>query len=350
MNWNDLKNKYNGIVRAILKKNKKILIDSFVEYYGEKYRKIIETRFNELIFVYYITWEDVEEIIKNYRELLSEEQYCEFMKFYNCYKIIIKNPTKKSFPDNYIGTTDKSVFECYEVRKLLFKLMQSSELINFTYREKNFDTRRVVSFNILVPEESDLIHEINHAITRDLMLYVGNFEVEKVGLCLDVNAHKSRELNIEELLNEKAAQEITKIFRRRGGDLTSICFNLPFQNIYESNFYLINKFYEMFKYYIKMARISDNKNALIKRIGKKEYFDFVKLINAYYREDGVTPKRKSNFKRRLNEILNRMSINVSDSISFERQELEIFYNKLRQAGYQLKILNDIEDETCVRAK
>lgn len=348
MNWNNLKNKYNDIVRTTLEKNKKILIDSFIEYYGEKYRKIITTRFNELIFVYYITWEDVEEIIKNYRELLSEDQYCEFMKFYNCYKIIRKNPSKRALPNNYIGTTNKAIFEYYEVRKLLFKLMKSSELINFTYREKDFDTKRVISFNILVPEESDLIHEINHAITRDLMLYNGNLEVEKVGLCIDINAHKSGELNVEELLNEKTAQDITKIFKRRGGDLTSICFNLPFQNIYEGNFYLIDRFYEMFKYYIKIARISDNKNTLIKRIGKKEYFDFIKLVNIYYREDGIVPKRRKSFKRRLDEILNKMIANVNASINLERQELEIFYNKLRQAGYQIKILNDIDDEMHVR--
>lgn len=57
MSLEELKDKYDEIVEQTLARNKSILIESFVEYYGEEYREIIERRYNEIVFVYYIDWE-----------------------------------------------------------------------------------------------------------------------------------------------------------------------------------------------------------------------------------------------------------------------------------------------------
>lgn len=55
--YQNLKKKYERLYNETLEKNKEILIESFIEYYGEKHRDEIISRFNEIVFIYFIDWE-----------------------------------------------------------------------------------------------------------------------------------------------------------------------------------------------------------------------------------------------------------------------------------------------------
>lgn len=50
-------------IKKILDSEAEILIDSFLEYYGEKFRYIIEKWYNEITFIYYIDWSIVDLVI-----------------------------------------------------------------------------------------------------------------------------------------------------------------------------------------------------------------------------------------------------------------------------------------------
>ena len=55
-NYQKLKKKYEKLYNDTIEENKDILIESFVEYYGEQHRDEIISRFNEIVFVYFINW------------------------------------------------------------------------------------------------------------------------------------------------------------------------------------------------------------------------------------------------------------------------------------------------------
>ena len=54
MEINDIKKEYTKKINGRFKKNKNIILDSFIEFYGEEYRSIITDRLNDISFLYYI--------------------------------------------------------------------------------------------------------------------------------------------------------------------------------------------------------------------------------------------------------------------------------------------------------
>lgn len=289
-NYYSLKNKYDSLISKSLRDNKKILIEAFVKYYGEQYRELIEKRFSEIIFVYYINWHSIEIAINNFiLNKDSHNDYSDFNRFNNFYNNYLYSlfATWKN-RNNIIGVSDKSIYMNKPVISKINGIINdvNPKCFNFNYGSEN-NMNRYVVFPILILNESAIIHEINHSSTRDTLAFVVDDDekevintIHKTGLSI----YDSEKI-IEELLNEKASKEITQIFKSLGGDFSSFCKDIPFLYPYKKNFYLIDRFYEEFKEYIKEARISDNKNALVERIGKENYKKFVSFINSHYSMD-----------------------------------------------------------------
>ena len=51
-----IKKEYTKKINDSIKKYKNIILESFVEFYGDEYRTIITNRFNDIIFLYYINF------------------------------------------------------------------------------------------------------------------------------------------------------------------------------------------------------------------------------------------------------------------------------------------------------
>lgn len=350
-----LKEKFDKLTKKILEDNKQILIDSFVEYYGEEYRNIIEKRYNEITFVYYIDWEYTIFAIK---EFISHQEdktkYQDFYDFYECYEQELKLSENKlnqedKLPDNFIGTTNSTILLNNEINMHLHFVLKNPESRNFHRGDINH-MDRIISFPLLILSEKSIIHEINHTITRDDIAYIekeenNRIDIEKIGLEINGSEGHKKERLIEELNNDKASYEITEIFKRKGGNLSSICFNIPFDSAYRHNFYLINDFYHSFKKYIKAARISENKNTLIRRIGKDNYNELIELINTYYTTDiNLIEKKKEQSQEKLKEIINKMKLEEQTSTNITSQQLSEYYKQLENNGYHVRILNEIDNE------
>lgn len=352
--YDKLKKKYDKLIKRELEKNKQILIDSFVEYYGEEFRTLIESRYNEISFVYYIDWDMVEYAIKKVIPRAEDPtKYDDFINFYNSRKAKkppFENVFKKKqsdLPNNLIGTTNSSIFSINYIKSVLPQILNNHDPVNLLYKNDN-QIYRVVVFQILSLNEQMIIHEINHAITRDFMSYIAkNYiniaNITKSGLSVETMGKYDDGNIFEELINDKSSYEIARIFKRRGGNFSSFCCNISLDSYYEYNFHLIDQFYDKFKKYIKIAKISDNKNELINRVGKENYKDFVEVVNTHYLEKPSFYNRvKASEKTKV--IIEKMEKNLKNEKTLSQSDLNEYYEKLRSEGYEVKVLNELENE------
>lgn len=356
MSLEELKDKYDEIVEQTLARNKSILIESFVEYYGEEYRDIIERKYNEIVFVYYIDWEEIGllgyRLSKTILNTKGAEQLKDLNAFLKCkdktpWISKLFNRNKMDFLDEVlVGTTSREIINNEYIRNRISKHIKYSKRFNVNFGI--YKTNRVVCFPILSIPERCVIHEINHALTREFLTTIKDEQnsigsIEKLGLITYINGN-SEEIILEELLNDKASFEIFDIFKRRGGDLSAFCITNPQEYPYEHNFYLINDFYEAFKKYIKKARMGENINILISRIGEQLYKQYESLVRYRYSSDlDQIPGIKKNTEPRIKELVKEMKTNESNSHELTREELESYYNELRSLGHNVRVLNDLPD-------
>lgn len=213
----------------------------------------------------------------------------------------------------------------------------------------NYGMNRLIVFQILALNERAIIHEINHAITRDKIAYImeGNAPIgaiSKTGLSIDVSHQNNGERNIEELLNEKTSEEIEKIFKSKGGNLSTFCLDIPLEYVYEYNFYLIDDFYTQFKKYIKIARISENKNELVSRIGQKEYEEFIRLVNSFYVEEiSQIEPHKEKVIPIIKQLVEKMSEHADNSHTHSRNEINKYLEQLKKSGYNLRMIDTLQN-------
>lgn len=357
--YKKIKNKYDNLIKETLNFNKDILIESFVEYYGEEYRNIIEKRYNEIAFVYYVDWETIKLVVEEFiPQIENPDEYSEFVDFLNCKKstetffekILASMKNKNNLPDNLIGTTNPLILKKENITNHLFRLFKSPVPVSFN-SGSIYHMDRIISFQILSLSETVIIHEINHSITRDNLVYIIDDNqpikaIHKTGLNVDIGSQIGYEKNVEELINEKASLEITEIFKKKGGNLSSFCKNIPLAYTYGQNLYLVDDFYDKFKKYIKIARISNDTNALIERIGKINYENYISMVNSYYSDDLFDENdQKEEIQQKINEIIKKMENHVNASQDISKLELYNYYKHLENQGFKVKIINEDFDET-----
>lgn len=346
-----LKRKYDKLIKEALIKNKQIIIDSFKEYYSEEYKCIIEERYSKTIFVYYINWPAikmaVDDIIPYFPNQDDYVDFNTFMKYCdkkdsNFFKLF-KNESIKDLPNYFVGSTNDVIFYHSNLKEKLLKKFDSPSPSCFGYGDGNHGNN-IVSFPILFLDESTIIHEINHSLTKDILAKVVDDNNSLDGLVIKqgLAVEHDKEKMFEELINERSSQEITNIFKNKGGNLTSFCYNIPFAYPYGYNLYLIDEFYDKFKDYIKIAKITNNKNYLIERIGKDNYYKYVELVNKYYSHYFEDVKKcKQNALDEIKVLLQQMEEKVSKSTELTNEDLNLYYEELGKQGYNVRFLNNI---------
>ena len=103
---------------------------------------------------------------------------------------------------------------------------------------------------------------------------------------------------------------------------------------YKDNLYLIDDFYTYFKEILKKARITENKNFLMKKIGKENYQQFLQLINKNYLETTeVFPKLEESVQNEIRTLINAMKEHEKSSYEYKKETLEKYYQTLSEEGY-----------------
>lgn len=258
----------------IIKENLNVIIDSFVMYYGEEYRDIITNRIKNTNFYTYISSCTIEAI---YDYLIEYKTFNdEFIEIFNKYNK--KGDFAKIF-DNGI-----KIDNFY--KKQIISSLSSNVQINgfhvFTFDKHNNPTSNV--FVALFADTKNLIHELNHSITSEVLAFEINDDNVPATIVRNgiANTHAANHYKLgnglEEIINDKIAEEITENFYNLGGSFPKSKIKYP-ETIYSELFPIIDKFYNKYKDLLKIARITGNTNILFTKIKKEKFIEFQNMID-----------------------------------------------------------------------
>lgn len=338
--YSELLKGYDSLVKRELEKNNEILKESFIEYFGEQRRTLINALFEEIVYVYYVNWDTINLVC---RKADGRDKFKPYFEFYEAREsMFLSFMQGQVFPDNFVGTTDESVF--FNINIYTYVLARLKQVDPYSYLKSDlFGTKRMICFNLFLTSEEALIHEINHALTSAWMLKkVEDDRVllfEKTGLTIYDDEETEDEI-LEELITDKSSLKIYEIFKRRGGDLTSFLMGGIYESVYAYNHYLVEEFFDTFEDILKDARIDENKNALIKRVGKESYYLLCQLINNYYAlECEPDEKVKTGNLARILSVVDYMKEYARIQEKLTDEDLKEYYKYLEGIGKKVIILN-----------
>lgn len=337
-----LRREYDSLVKEELKKNDEILKESFIEYFGEENRALIESRFKEIVYIYYINWDTITLVCRKSREE-DRDKFKPYFDFYEARDDLYCSFVKDQiFPNNFIGTTDEDIF--LNVNIYIYVLERLKKINPYSRLKKDYlGTKRLICFNLFLTSEEAFIHEIGHAITSSWIFKVikdnTEYIYEKTGLRVNDDGETPDDI-LEELINDKMSLKIYEIFKRRGGDLSSFLMGGIYGPVYSYNHYLVDKFFDAFEDLLKEVRIGENKNHLLKKVGKESYDLLCSLINEYYVTEAEPPEgtKECNLNR-IHSVVDYMEEYVKFQEDLSDDDINRYYQYLESLGKKVTILN-----------
>lgn len=225
MNLND---KYLE-VNSRFNKDKKYIIQAFINYYGEQYTGYIYDVFNNLRIVWF-----------------DEREYVE-----------------GSDVRDYIvsSLSDKEIEEALNKRKSnIFAQSGYIDELDLLVLPLSYDLTHI-------------IHEINHKVSSHLIsiepyLQISGLEYDE-GTNINVKVHDEF---FNELINQKITLDILE-------ELNNLGYKIHYSSSWQERLFpLINGFYDIFKDLIKEVYITGNLNEFIKKLGEENYVRFTQII------------------------------------------------------------------------
>ena len=266
MEVDKIKKEYAKKITDRITTYKDLILESFVEFYGEEYRNIINTRFNDISFLYYINDITIFYIVDSLKQGYSD-------KFKNIIFSIpyivhlIKNDFYKQeiTLDNFyelgmnkiVGVSDERLLSDKELLKysIATALREKNECPYEVNLPINNRIKRIIALPIFSIDDKSLFHEINHAISSEIVINNGETTV-KCGL--DYENEEKKYYN--EILNDIMSLEVYNIFKQKCADniLEDNIMNEVLFDTYIDYHCLINEFYEKNKMRIKSFFIDFN--------------------------------------------------------------------------------------------
>lgn len=232
---------------------------AFTKYFGNQYENVIKNKIESIIFIWY----------KHYL-------FDEFYKL-NKDKVKVDNIDLISLYDSneIIGST-KNIDK---YKNIFHKLLCDNKDILGTNINiyKNNSISSFVLFPIIMCNDKNLIHEIEHSIVYDILFDKHNNITFKSGLFLG----KIEEKVIEELINERSAIDICSLFHNIGGNILDIK-PIKLYNTYNNYLPLIENFYIKYLDILKAVRISNNYSLLFKYVNENIYEEYIKFVYKIY--------------------------------------------------------------------
>ena len=264
-----------------------ILIEAFVAYYGEEYRNFITEKIKNIEFIFYC--DDKE---KNPVFNITKPASVNFNQIKPIYSALVRNIREKT--KRYIlspglkstlllnkekvvfTTADLQSFDPEEIRRLNENIRENNTLQQSRINGKNY--KQKIYIPLFFAGDKQLIHEIIHAIKRNLIGTADGFTIDKMGLSVYED-----DIFIDEIITDIEADKIYDIFKTYGHNI------IEEYSLYEkiTSFYdhfkiLVANFYNNFKKQIIYAGITLNKNHLVETIGKDNYLEFNKILKEIY--------------------------------------------------------------------
>ena len=257
----NLEKKYNEYYTKIINNNIDRIIDAFCIFYGQQYRFIITEKINSITFMWF-RHKDLDIFIKMLKRTLKNGRDMEYFLKYKNNEKIGSNKNISSF----------LTFELESSLNSVSRLI-AANVHFYNHLDNNFV--ETICFPIFIVNDNIMFHEINHVVTKEILMCFNDKMIIKGGLNIN-----NENVLFEELINEITSREICEIFNKNGGSIFDN--NIKIGSDYEILFPLINSFYNKYKELIKYAKISLNYNILFKYIDKEVFKTYINLINEVF--------------------------------------------------------------------
>ena len=156
--------------------------------------------------------------------------------------------------------------------------------------------------------------------------------IKKLGM--DVWANE-KSIIFEEIINERASQEIYDIFTKRFHGQITYDNRVTTESRYEKLFPLIENFYREYKDLIKEARITCNKNAIYKRIHKDKFEIFEELVVSLYDKEPEAIKKYIERAKALTKEMKK---------TYKKERVQEYIDKLRAEKRLISVLYKKDNE------
>lgn len=272
MECDKIKKEYSKKITSRINNYKKLILDSFVEFYGEDYRDIITTRFNDTSFLYYINDLTIFYIVDSLKQGYNDKfKNIMFATPYIIHLIENNIYNQEITPDNFyelgmnkiVGTSDEKILSDknllkYSIAIALRENNQNPYEFNICI---NKELKRIIALPIFSIDDKSLFHEINHVISSEIVIKNKETTV-KCGL--DYENEEKKYYN--EILNDIMSLEIYNIFKQKCKDNIledNIMVDVLFSKYIDFH-YLLTEFYEKNKERLKSFYIDSNSTQLSK--------------------------------------------------------------------------------------
>lgn len=252
---------------------KGLILESFIEFYGEDYRNIITTRFNDISFLYYINDITIFYIVDSLKQGYNDKFKNIMFAIPYIIHLIENNFYKQEItPDNFyklginkiVGSSDENLLLDKEL--LMYSIATALREKNECPYEVNLPInkgfKRIIALPVFSVDDKSLFHEINHAISSEIVINNGETTV-KCGL--DYGNEEKNFYN--EILNDTISLEIYNIFKQKCAD-NILKDNIMGEVLFDTcgdYHYLITEFYKKNKIKIKSSFIDFNAPQLEKQ-------------------------------------------------------------------------------------
>lgn len=323
---NKVLEKYANEYFKSIEKNKNILIEAFIQYYGEKYRNTITEKINETNFYTFISNCAIEIIYDNIiNNSINDKDLLEDLKLiFNTYK------NKNYFTKTFINNTKLDNFYKKQIVEALSNNIHIFGFHIFTFDDDNNPIQNV--FTSIFSDDKNLIHELNHVITSTALAFeiIDNdvpATIVKNGIATSyASDHHKVGNSLEEVINDKISFEITEIFHKLGGKIVTHNIDYP-DTTYLELFPVIDKFYNKYKSLLIEARITEDTNTLFKEIDKRKFEEFQIMIDKCL-EIVVQNKKVPNWI--VDEFMNDMDLNNNNKSQIKTKNTEYNYTNDEQ--------------------
>lgn len=232
---------------------------AFTKYFGNQYENVIKNKIESIIFIWYKHYL-FDEFYKLNKDKVKVDNI-DFISLYDSNEII--GSTKNI--DKYKNIFHKLLCDNKDILGTNINIYKNNSISSF------------VLFPIIMCNDKNLIHEIEHSIVYDILFDKHNNITFKSGLFLG----KIEEKVIEELINERSAIDICSLFHNIGGNILDIK-PIKLYNTYNNYLPLIENFYIKYLDILKAVRISNNYSLLFKYVNENIYEEYIKFVYKIY--------------------------------------------------------------------
>lgn len=309
-------------------KNKPLLIEAFVKYYGEEYRDKITSKINNC-FVNLFVSDTMLENSKVFLDNISNKNLHDFIKNYKYHSNFVK----------IVGDIEKEDEEYRKDKEKYILLNQSTPGFEHPYVNQNGETNGKVFISLTAYLSSDivLIHELSHAIRNEVLAFSDDIPISRYG----IETFSNTGIHLEEVINQMCTLEVEEIFHNLGGKISPKIMP-SFNNSYEQYFPYVRYFYEKYKPLLKKAILTDNLNLFYQTIDKEKFEQYKNLIEEQF-DKGRISNDWENVADQCLKLVDEMAIPIHN------EDMKSYIAELQKNGRIKKKLhfdeNSYKDET-----